>query len=122
MKILLIIALTILSPYSASAKDKGKETVTIWGELENPGVFNIETNTTLADLIPQKAIPLSIASTKRISIARLGRVYVYDLKSNGDFILKSKDIIKLPVKNMYEGQGDRIDHVFIATSKNPNKS
>jgi len=87
-----------------------RATVSIYGEIKNPGVFRINENTTLNDLIPEKALLLNSAARRRIEIMSKGRMLLFDLNKPSQIKLVSGDVIMVPIKSWYEEQSNEQEH------------
>jgi hypothetical protein len=99
-----------------------KREVLVGGELENPGHFSLNEDSTLGDILSQKAKLLPLASTRRIEIHRSGTKIIYDLKLHSSIKLVSGDVIVVPARSWYEGQSLDQEHLLKITPKNPRQS
>jgi hypothetical protein len=82
------------------------------GEVENPGRFELAKAATLSAIFSEVAKPLAWGQTGRIRVYRNGTRRDYDLKRFGDVTVSDGDVVEVPIKSVYEGQGEVQDQVF----------
>ncbi len=92
----------------------------IAGEVVNPGRFELAKAATLSAIFSEITKPFAMGAKSRIRIYRNGKFQTYDLKEFGAVTLNGGDVIEVPIKYVYEGQGevqDRVATAFCADTK-----
>ena len=72
----------------------------VQGEVNSPGQYQLTTGTTLLQAIAGARGPTSFANLRKVTIARQGRIYTYDLKElekdpSKDVKIEAGDVIKV---------------------------
>lgn len=109
--LLVILALQLPSRSFADGTPAALPQATIAGEVEIPARFELTKAATLGAIFSKVTKPLRMGATSRIRFYRNGACRFYDLKTSGDVALMEGDIIEVPIKGIYEGQGEAQDWV-----------
>lgn len=81
--------------------------------------FELSEAATLSAIFSEITQPLAMGATRRIRIYRNGARRDYDVKRFGDAAVVDGDIVEVPIKYVYEEQGEAQDPVVTAFCENP---
>lgn len=109
--LLVILALQLPSKSFADGAPAALPQAAIAGEVETPARFELAKAATLGAIFSEVTKPLRMGATRRIRLYRNGACRMYDLKTSGDVALIAGDVIEVPTKGIYEGQGEAQDWV-----------